>query len=140
MVRKEQKQHTIVSIWGGGYHPLYFFSTPFFPRGFLGNASVYLSANHFHIFWCKNLANTLLPLESVYQKVKCLRGVPPPGAQLLEEIETQFQSFPMFSGSSYPMKSAGELYDQTGGGKSKMTASKPEVPISQPVDMIGTRF
>ena len=46
----------------------------------------------------------------------------------------------MFSGSSYPMKLTGMLCDHTGSGKSEMVASKPEVPISQPVDKIGTRL
>ena len=47
----------------------------FFTCDFFRNASVYLSAIHFHIFWCKNLETILLPRESVHQKVKCLRGV-----------------------------------------------------------------
>ena len=33
--------------------PSLLFQRHFFPRGFFGNASVYLSAIHFHIFWCK---------------------------------------------------------------------------------------
>ena len=37
----------------------------------------------------------------------------------------------MFSGLSYPVRLAGKLYDQTGSGKSKMVASKPEVLKSQ---------
>ena len=46
----------------------------------------------------------------------------------------------MFPRSSYPIKLTGMLYDQTGSRNSKMAASKPEVPISQHVDMIGKRF
>ena len=42
----------------------------------------------------------------------------------------------MFSGSCYLMKLSAMLYDLTGSGKSKMAASKLEVPIFQPVDMI----
>jgi len=45
----------------------------------------------------------------------------------------------MFSGSSYPMRSTGMLYDQTGSGKSNMTTSKHEVNISQLVDVIETK-
>ena len=41
------------------------FQRHFFPRGFFGNASVYLSAIHFHNFWCKNLEKIVLPRESV---------------------------------------------------------------------------
>jgi len=36
----------------------------------------------------------------------------------------------MFLGSSYPMRSTGMLYYQTGNGKSNMAASKEEVHIS----------
>ena len=53
--------------------PLYF-STQTCPRGFFGNVSVYLSAIHFHIFWCKNLKKIELLRESIYQKLKCLGG------------------------------------------------------------------
>ena len=56
-------------------------------------------------------------------------------------IETKLKRLPpMLPGSSYPMKLKGLLYDQIRSGKSKMKANKPEVPISKPVDMIGTRF
>jgi len=46
----------------------------------------------------------------------------------------------MFSGSSYPMRSTGMLYDQTGSEKSNMVACKQEVHISQLVDVIKTKF
>ena len=71
-----------------------YFSTPFFSsRFFFRNASVYLSAIHFHFFWCKNLEKVLLPRQSVHQKVKCLWGVVTllPRTQLLTKIETKFQ-------------------------------------------------
>jgi len=45
----------------------------------------------------------------------------------------------MFSGSSYPMRSTGMLYDQTGSGKSNMAASKQEIRIFQLVDVIETK-
>ena len=38
------------------------------------------------------------------------------------------------------MKLTGMLNNQTGSENSEIAASKPEVPISQPVDMIGTHF
>jgi len=59
---------------GGGY-PLCFPKTIFFPCNFFRNASVYLWATHFHIFWWINFKNILLPGESVLKKVKCLMGV-----------------------------------------------------------------
>jgi len=46
----------------------------------------------------------------------------------------------MFSGSSYLMRLTGMLYDQTGSEKSSMAACKQEVFISQPVDVIETKF
>src|SRR5664279_2445855 len=46
----------------------------------------------------------------------------------------------MFSGSTYPMELPGMLYDLTGSGKAKMASFKPEVPVSQRVDKIGTKF
>jgi len=54
------------------------------------------------------------------------------GSELLTAIS-------MFSGSSYPMRSTGMLYDQTGSGKSNMAASKQELHISQLVDVIETK-
>ena len=46
----------------------------------------------------------------------------------------------MFLRSSYPIEQSRTLHVLTESGNSKMAASKPEVPISQPIDMIGTRF
>ena len=46
----------------------------------------------------------------------------------------------MFPGLSYPMELTGMPYDKTGSGNFKMAASKPEVHIAQPLDIIGTRF
>jgi len=45
----------------------------------------------------------------------------------------------MFSGSSYPMRSTGLLYDQTGSGESNIAISKQEEHISQFVDVIATK-
>ena len=47
---------------------------------------------------------------------------------------------PMFSESQNPMGSLGLLPVQTGSGKSKIVAAKPEVLISQLVDTLGTWF
>ena len=113
--------------------PLYFFNAIFFLAVVFGNAPVYLSAIHFHIYWCKNLAKIVLPRESVYQKVKCLGWVvttPRISAPMKESNEIS-KATSMFMRSSYPMKSTGMLYDQTGSGKSKMAASIPEVPTSR---------
>ena len=46
----------------------------------------------------------------------------------------------MFLRSSYPIEQSRTLHVLTGRENSKMAASKPDDPISQPVDMIGTRF
>jgi len=46
----------------------------------------------------------------------------------------------MFSGSSNTMRSTGMLYGQIGSGKSNMAACKQEVHISQPVNVIETKF
>ena len=68
----------------GDYHTPCVFSTPFFSLRFFGNAPVFLSAIHFHTFWCKNIETILLPHDSEYQKVKCLGdGYHPPTSQLL---------------------------------------------------------
>jgi hypothetical protein len=118
------------------------------PRGvvfscvFFGKASVYLWAIHFHMYWCKNLGKIVLPRESLYQKVTCLGGwLPPPYISAPRRDRKEIsKATPMFSGSSYPMRLTGMLYDQTSSGKSKMAASKPEVSISRLVDMIGTQW
>jgi len=44
----------------------------------------------------------------------------------------------MFSGSRYPMRSTGMLYDQTESMKSNMAASKQEIHMSHLVDVIET--
>ena len=110
-----------------------YFSSRFFP-------ATLLSVIH---FWCKNLEKSLLPRESAYEKFNCLgEGSYHPlwiSAPIRERKEFSLAT-PMFSGSCYPMKSTEMLYDQTGSGKSEMVASKPEVPISQPIDIIGTHF
>ena len=49
-------------------------------------------------------------------------------------------ALPVFSGSGYPMRLTGMLYDKTGSGNTNVAAFIPEVPISQPVDMIETKF
>jgi len=62
---------------GGGWLPprLCFLNAIFFSCLFFRNASVHLWTTHFHIFWCINFKNILLPGESVLTKVKCLGGV-----------------------------------------------------------------
>ena len=45
---------------GGGYQPPCIFSTPFFPCGFFGNASVYLSAIYFYTSGAK-ISNNVAP-------------------------------------------------------------------------------
>ena len=111
---------------------------PFLPRGFFGNASVYLPANQFHIFWCKNLEQIWLPRGSVYQKVKCLGRVVttrPAKYQFLQEIETKFQWLPHVLGVELSNEiDRNAVRPNRGSGKSKMAASKPEVPISRPVE------
>jgi len=62
---------------GGGYHPLCFSNAIFFPRKFFRNASVYLWATHFHIFWCINFINIMLLCESVLKKWSVLGGYHP---------------------------------------------------------------
>jgi len=68
----------------------------FFPCNFFRNASVYLWATHFHIFWWINFKKMLLPGESVLKKVKCLGrgGYHPSRSQLLDKIGTKFQRLP----------------------------------------------
>jgi len=66
--------------------------------------------------------------ESVYQKViKCLGSGYT--LQLLDKINKFQTATPLFSGSSYPMRSTGMLYDPTGSVKSNMASSKLEIPV-----------
>ena len=51
----------------GGYHPLVFFQRRFFLCGFFGNASVYLWAIQFHIFWC-TISKKMWLLANLYTK------------------------------------------------------------------------
>ena len=124
-------------------NPLYFLRH-FFPCGFFRKlVRIPLSCSFPHLL-VQTSKKMLLPRESVYQKVKCQGGsgyhptplISAPIKYMNEIIKVIF----IFSGSSYPMKLIGRLYDQTGSGKSKMAASNPEVSISQPIDMIGIQF
>ena len=105
-------------VWLYGY--MYFFQRHFFPRVFFRIASVYLTAIHFHIFWCTNLEKMLLPRESVYQKVECLRGSPQISAARRDRNEIS-KTISMFSRSSYPIKLTAMLSDQTGSGNFNRT-------------------
>jgi len=79
---------------GVGYHPPVFSKRHIFSEQIFRNASVYLWATHFHIFWWINFKKMLLPGKTVLKKVKCLGGLPPPRSQLLYKIGTKFQRLP----------------------------------------------
>jgi len=83
---------------------------------------------HFHILWYKkvNISNVNLYTK----KVKCLGAWSDPRRDR-NEILT---AIPICWGSSYPMRSTGILFVQTGNGKSNIAASKLKVLIFQLVD------
>ena len=117
------------------------FSTPFFSlRFFRKRFRIPLGYSISHLL-VHNLEKNVAPRESVYQKMKCLGNGYHPLDLISNTRQKQISKATlMFPRSSYPMKLTGMRHDQTGSSTSKMAVSKPDVPISQPVDMIGTRF
>jgi len=110
----------------GGYHPC-IFSTSFCS---LQMFRKYFHTPHFYIFLCTNFKMPKLmlpPREYKYQHVKRV-GVDTAASisQLLNEIETKFQRFPMLSGSSCLMRITGMLNYQTRSLKSYTATSKTE--------------
>ena len=64
---------TTLGLRGGGGTTPCIFATPFFSMRFFGNASVYLSASHFHIFWCK-ISEKMCAFVNLYTKREVQRG------------------------------------------------------------------